>query len=161
MFDFFFYGTLVDADVRRLVLGRAIPDSTVTPALLPGHARHPVVGQPYPGTVASEGSTVDGVVLGGLDVRDAARLSNFEGDDYLATLCPIVLAADGSPATAWVYIATGRVSLAPGPWSVEAWREDHKAAFIKVGRGWIRDRGDAALARHEAFWRARLATGGG
>ncbi|HZD25670.1 MAG TPA: gamma-glutamylcyclotransferase family protein [Alphaproteobacteria bacterium] len=45
---FFFYGTLRDGAVRRLVLGRALPDDEAIPAVLEGYRIARVRGADYP-----------------------------------------------------------------------------------------------------------------
>jgi len=168
MFNFFFYGTLLDADIRRLVFGRDVPVEEATPATLPGYRRYSVRGEPYPAAVPEPGSTIEGIVLRGLNVLDAARLSNFEGDDYVATFRPIELANDFSgdfsrdnePPEVWVFIASERVSLTPNAWSVDAWRAHHKGRFLEIAHDWLGNRGADALAVQQELWRARLKTAG-
>jgi hypothetical protein len=58
---FFFYGTLIDADVRRLVLGRLAPDE-VEPATLSGWRRVKLAGVTYPGIVPDAKGWVEGVL---------------------------------------------------------------------------------------------------
>jgi hypothetical protein len=161
VFDFFFYGTLVDADVRRLVLGRDVPDAALEPALLRDHRRYAVIGQPYPAIVPEAEATTDGVILPGAGVRDAAILSCFEGAEYGARECPVVPAAavDGAAApdhTAWVFIASERVPRADAGWSIEDWQTHHKPAFIDLAKGWLDGISVAEIAAAERLWQERL-----
>ncbi|CAN0557895.1 unnamed protein product, partial [Laminaria digitata] len=48
MATFFFYGTLIDADVRAAVLGSFTESETVLPDRLPGWRRAGLRGRRYP-----------------------------------------------------------------------------------------------------------------
>ncbi len=117
MLDFFFYGTLLDPDICRLVLRREVPPESIVPATLAGYRRYQVRNAPYPAAVRQPGAEIDGIVLRDLDALDAARLSNFEGDGYFATLCPVALTENKSGEDrlqeAWVFAATDRVPRRP------------------------------------------------
>ncbi len=160
MLDFFFYGTLLDPDIRRLVLRREAPPESIVPATLAGYRRYKVRSAPYPAAVRQPGAEIDGIVLRDLDALDAARLSNFEGDDYLATLCPVALSEDKSGEDrlreAWVFIATDRVPLTKASWTLDAWRQAHKSRFLEIAHGWLAERGDDKIAVQERIWRTRL-----
>jgi hypothetical protein len=155
--DFFFYGTLVDADVRRLVLGREVPDEAVRHAELADFRRYTVEGQPFPAAVPHAGSTVDGVVLPGVGARDAAILSCFEGADYVAQPLPVsVLGDEGSARIAWVYVASDRIPLGEPRWSIAKWRTQHKPAFIEIATSWLDSIAAADIDVAEQAWRTRL-----
>ena len=163
MLGFFFYGTLLDPAVRRLVLRRDVPSENVLPATLAGYRRYAVHDASYPAAVRQPGSEIEGIVLPGLDALDAARLSNFEGDDYVAALCPVVLREDRSgedrPQEAWVFIATDRVRLSRTAWSLDSWRIAHRGRFLEIAHSRLAARGDDEMAVQERLWRARLETG--
>jgi hypothetical protein len=155
--DFFFYGTLVDADVRRLVLGREVPDEAVLGAELADFRRYAVEGQPYPAAVPQAGSTVDGVLLPGVGARDAAILSCFEGTDYMAQPLPVSVPSDeGSARIAWVYVASDRVPLGEPRWLIADWRAQHKPAFIEIATSWLSGIAPSDIEAAEQAWRTRL-----
>jgi len=161
MFDFFFYGTLVDADVRQLVLGRPVPDAAVQPATLQEFQRYSVLDQPYPAAVPQPGSAIDGVVMPGASLVDAAKLTCFEGSDYEAELRRIAMAgvtgAGGeNERDVWVYIASERVPRGGPGWSIDDWRSRHKPAFIEIANAWLDAISDTDLAAAEDLWRSRL-----
>lgn len=156
MFDFFFYGTLVDADVRRLVLGRAVPGDAVFPATLSGFQRYAVREQPYPAAVPRPGASIDGVVLPSASLRDAAMLTCFEGADYEAKLCRVMTSTEtGAEQDAWVFVATDRVPRGATGWSIEEWRARHKLAFIEIATSWLDGISDTDIAAAEMVWRER------
>ena len=155
--DFFFYGTLLDPDIQRLVLQREVPSESIVAATLADFRRYAVLDAPYPAAVRHAGGEIDGIVMRGLDVLDAARLSNFEGDFYAATLCPVNAKADGKKE-AWVFIASDQVPLSGKEWSLETWQRAHKVQFLEIAHSWLGERGDDKVAVQERFWRARLET---
>ncbi len=161
MFDFFFYGTLVDADVRRLVLGREVPDAEVRPAELAGYQRYTVREQPYPAAVPQPGATIDGVVMSGASLIDAAMLTCFEGADYEAQLCRVTSSANGNrDQDAWVFVASDRVPRGEPSWSIDEWRARHKPAFLEIAANWLGGISDADLSAAEDLWRQRSETPG-
>ena len=156
MFDFFFYGTLVDADVRRLVLGREVPDAVVQPADLAGFQRYAVHEQPFPAAVPQPGATVDGVILPGASLSDAAMLTCFEGANYEAQLCRVTSSALGSrDQEAWVFVASDRVLRGEPHWSIDDWRAQHKPAFLEIAGQWLSEISDADVSAAEQLWRQR------
>lgn len=84
----FVYGTLMSREVVEGLVGRC-PD--MKPALLPGHRRHPVVGQVYPGMISNdvtsealeprEAGGVRGMLLTGIRPHELERFDWFEDVD--------------------------------------------------------------------------------
>ncbi len=98
----FVYGTLVDSDRRRWLLGREI---TAEPAHLDGYAR----GQGrYYFVVARAGATVKGAILRGLSSRDLAIIDEYEEVPRLYTREPIIVRdRDAGGVECWIYLPTG------------------------------------------------------
>lgn len=159
MFDFFFYGTLIDPDIRELVLGRPIGDASVRAAVLAGYRRYPVRGEPYPAAVPDAAGSIEGVLVEGLGVTDAARLSRFEGSEYEAISCAVSLTETPSSVdrSAWVFIAKPSVPIGHGEWSIGTWAQDHKARFVALANTWLDGAGDrVAVDTYETAWRDRI-----
>ena len=78
----FFFGTLMDADVRALVLGPEYSDHEVRRAWLRGFRRVFMPGRTYPMLLPHPHGRVEGILVGGLSVEAVRRLSTFEGPDY-------------------------------------------------------------------------------
>jgi gamma-glutamylcyclotransferase (GGCT)/AIG2-like uncharacterized protein YtfP len=133
MLDFFVYGTLLDDEVRALVLGR---DAPVAAATLAGLRRVPVAGHRFPVVIVDPRGRVEGALLRDVDLAEAARLSYFEGPDYEAVRRPLA-GADGTGAEAWLFVPAPRRPFAPGlrprpgPWDLVAWQRRHKAAYMR------------------------------
>lgn len=132
---FFFYGTLMDADVRRAVLGAAAP-ATVEPATLAGWRRVPVAGASYPMIVRAAGSRVEGVFARGLDQRARDRLIAYESDGYRMMEAIVTLATDGKSRRAFVFVPDRRRGAAAprkrghGAWHLASWQRRHKRRFL-------------------------------
>ena len=127
---YFFYGTLLDADVRSWVLGAWIERRTLRRAVLPRHRRVFLRGRTYPVVVPARGHDVPGLLALGLDRRAAANLAAFESDEYVAADRPVRL-ADGAVLGARVFIA-GRLARPTGrDWDVATWQSLHKAGFAR------------------------------
>lgn len=136
MLDFFFYGTLLDDDVRAIVLGRRAPAEAPVPAVLAGFRRVPVAGHSFPALIVDPRGRVEGVLLAGLGVAEAARLSYFEGPEY-RPLLRLVEGAGGLPRAAWVFVPAPRQPFMPGLrprpglWDLAGWQRRHKAGYLR------------------------------
>ena len=126
---FFFYGTLMDRDLLRMVLGRDLAAAALQPAVLSGYRRGIVRGRSYPMLVPRAHGCVDGVLAQGFDEADALRLTWYEHDLYDIRLCRPRLPS-GLRATAWTYVPRPG-GMPPGPaWSLATWQRRHKPAFL-------------------------------
>lgn len=127
---FFFYGTLMDTDVRDAVLGRRDAAISVEPALLEGYRRVTMRGRSYPVAIARRGHSIEGVLARGLNAADFERLTRFEGGEYRALECRVSI-APGRRRAAWTYIASAAAALTVEAWSFESWQRRHKAVFLR------------------------------
>lgn len=146
---YFFYGSLIDPDVRAVVLGRRRPDGAA--ATLKGWRRWRVAGESYPLISPAPGERVDGLVL---DVApaEARRLAWYEGEDYEPRELAVSLAS-GDNVSALVFVPKADLAHAGEPWDPAAWRRAHKPALLRAARRWMayEERRPADL---EAAWRA-------
>lgn len=122
----FTYGSLMCADIMQAVCGRPVAGE---PVVLPGHVRHPVVGEDYPGLVEAAEGSVTGVLYRGLDAAALARLDVFEGEQYERV--EVLVEFAGARVPAWVYRfrPEWRHLLLPGDWDFEAFLRAGKARF--------------------------------
>ncbi len=128
---FFFYGTLIDADVRRAVLGPYAP-RRVEPAVLRGWRRVPVRGRTYPVIVADPAASVDGVLVRGLNTAAKRRLERYEDAD-LYEMAELDVTPTGRlravRALTFVAKAPG-LRRGSGTWEIAAWQRRHKRRFL-------------------------------
>jgi hypothetical protein len=125
---FFFYGTLIDPDVRRLVLGSLAP-TMVEPAVLSGWKRIPLPRVTYPTILRAPRASVDGVLARGLDIAARRRLIDYEGDDY-DLLEVDVAVAGGRIVPAVVFAGRPGQVRGLGLWAFTAWQRRHKRRFV-------------------------------
>jgi gamma-glutamylcyclotransferase (GGCT)/AIG2-like uncharacterized protein YtfP len=126
---FFFYGTLIDPDVRRAVLGRLAPE-TVEPATLPGWRRFAAKGVTFPIARPDPKAEIEGVLARDLSAAAGRLLDAYEGDGYRRTKVEIV--AGGKTLSAILYVDDGSGTLvaAPGAWDYATWAKRDKRAFL-------------------------------
>lgn len=118
MSDVFFYGTLCDAELLSVVLGRNVG---MEPASLPGYAVHWADGESFPLAVAAADSQADGVLVRGLCPRDLDRLAFYEGGYAFAPAMVAVAGPDRSHAAQVFLPEPGRWT--PGAaWDLADWQ---------------------------------------
>lgn len=134
----FVYGTLMDADVRTLVIGRPLEAAQAQPATLKNMRRVYIAGRVYPMVVPRRGDAVQGLLLTGLSEEDFARLDAFEGGDYRRERQPIWPDDKAEPVNAWLYRTRGvGPQPSPRPWTLETWQAREKTQFLREARIWL------------------------
>lgn len=139
---FFFYGTLLDAGVRRAVLGGKAP-KRLTPGTLIGWRRFKAVGASFPIVVADGRGRVAGLLAHDITPAARALLDAYEGEGYRAERW-IVEREDGGRVKALVYVPDGSNAVRPSKeaWDPAEWQATHKTAFLaKLKRAKIAPRG--------------------
>lgn len=150
----FFYGTLMSPTVLHSVLQvqtHTPTTHTVTPAILPSHARHRVKSAPYPGIIpTSPEHSVRGTLVSNLTDADMKRLDAFEGDEYerrkvRVRLVQVPLKDDGVAETrvkgeegvereveaeTYIWIA-GVDQLEDGEWDFDQFVKDNMGTFLR------------------------------
>jgi len=129
---FFFYGTLIDPDVRRVVLGELAP-AEVERATLAGWERVPVRNATFPMIRRLAGARVEGVLVRGLDTEARRRLVTYEDESSYDMLEITVALATGRRVGAWVFAPPPDGTLAPGrgTWRFDDWERRHKRDFLR------------------------------
>lgn len=134
----FFYGTLLDADVQALVLGRAFGSQELRPALLRHFRRVYIAGRAYPMLLPHRGGVVEGAVVDRLGQDDLARLQLYEGDGYRLERHSVVRAAgDGDttePLSAWLFRSAPATRPSTREWHLSPWQARYKAAYLREVR---------------------------
>jgi hypothetical protein len=138
--DFFFYGTLLDPDIRNLVLGADAAAHVVEPARLMGYRRLAQGRSTVPVLVPRPGAATDGVLVRGLGSERTARLVYYEGPGYRRVLSR-VRGAGGREVRAWVFIAPRPGRMGHRSWRLMDWQRRHKRAYLRQATRWM-----AALA---------------
>lgn len=129
---YFFYGTLCDADVQRLVLGYRPSPRQLRPARLPGYRRKRARGRSYPVLLRAAGGQVAGLLFRPARAGDAGRLTAYEGPEYLTRHLPVRRSRTAAASRARVFLPAG-VSLPASfdDWALPRWQRRDKAAFLR------------------------------
>jgi len=137
---YFFYGTLCDPDVLRLVLGYRPNRRQLTPAILTGFRRKTALGRRYPVLIRAPGGRIQGLLLRPARPGDHRRLAAYEGPEYAARMLPVRPmgpGASGGTCRAGVFVAAhgpaGGSKLPPAraDWHLAHWRRRDKPLFLQ------------------------------
>jgi hypothetical protein len=125
---FFFYGTLLDEDVRRAVLGKLAPVE-IEPARLAGWRRFSLEGVSFPIARPDRTSFIDGLLVRGLSPEAGRLLDIYEGVGYARREVKLV-----SGVSAILYVEDGSRSFtaSPLPWDLDVWVRRHKKAYLAL-----------------------------
>lgn len=131
---FFFYGTLIDRDVRAAVLGKFADNVTVVPAALPDWRRVGLRGRSYPVIVPASGATVEGVAVSfapGTEAPVTELLTSFEGIEYRMETLTLLSGQNAS-----VFVGSRHCHPTGREWSFSNWERRNKRAFLAgIARG--------------------------
>lgn len=127
--DFFFYGTLRDAEVRRRVLRRDLPPDALEEAVLPDFRAVFVAGATYPTVVSCPGGRTPGLLARGLGSADAGRLAAFEGLPYQVRALAVTGHRSG-PVLARVFVIRGNTRATARPWTLAGWERRFRTHFL-------------------------------
>jgi gamma-glutamylcyclotransferase (GGCT)/AIG2-like uncharacterized protein YtfP len=124
---YFFYGTLMDTEIRRCVLGLPLA-ATAEEAWLSGYRRVRVRGKSYPMLIA-DADTVHGLLIADITPQQRARLTVFEGSEYREALLPVRGTRSGL-VEARVFLPR-RPARGALPWSFDQWVRVDKQRFLQ------------------------------
>ena len=154
---FFFYGTLLDSDMRRAVCGPAADRWRLLPAWIAGWRRGREASFAYPFLVAAHGGMVEGLAAELIDPTGAADMTLYEGEGYRSEQVRIHLAA--AEADAWIFLPRRPVE-APLPWSLAAWVREHKPRSLQATQRWRAGVEPAERERLRRWWATRTGAPG-
>lgn len=146
----FVYGTLMDADVLRVVLGRPYPMDSAEYAEIKGFRRVYVPGRNYPMLSAHHGAgTVDGLLLHGLDAKGVHRLAVYEGTEY--HLVPLMVTDhEGYAVRAGVFLCDRSVPAGHRDWFLPVWTRRYKRPFLRRAEALMQRHGTQRMLRRAA-----------
>lgn len=151
----FFFGSLLDTDVLRIVLDSPLQTLHRQTALLPGFARYRVEQETFPALAAHDESCVEGLLVGGLSEEDGRRICFFEGDEFVLQQ-HYVQTQDGATHQALVFRATELITLSSEPWHLNHWQQQHKPLYLQMTREWMQAYGTADYQELNLRWRQAL-----
>ena len=152
--DFFFYGTLLDADVREQMLGIEAAQHPPRPAILKHYSCVTAAAGQYPILRRHHNCWVQGILLGGFDEAAIHRLGYFEGEQYRPQWLT-VREADGRRTRAIVFLPwRGRIAV-KGPWNLRHWQLRQKPRVMLQMRVWTQEFGAVKLRSIGIPWHIR------
>ena len=134
----FFYGTMLDPDVRRIVLGGASASVTIHSAVLTGFHRVRAGGGNFPMLVRRSLGRVHGELVEGLRRDDLLRIAHFEGPDYVPSRQRVRDAANRC-VFAWVLLPPDKAKASRERWDLRRWQLRDKPRMLPQMEGWMRD----------------------
>lgn len=129
MSGLFVFGTLLDAELRRLVLGR---DAAQEAAILPGWAVERSAEGDWPILVERSGAAARGLLLSA-GTAELDRAHFYESGFGYTVAAEAVETDDGRRVSALVYRAPGG-SGSGADWSLPQWQENHGALTRRTAR---------------------------
>jgi hypothetical protein len=133
----FFYGTLLDPDIQKRVIGRVLTEAALLPATLAGFRRVRAAGKWFP--ILVPGLNLDrvaGAVALGLSAAEIARIVAYENDGYALKRVTARLAG-GKAARALVFLpikgAGNSLKPTAEPWDLAQWQEREKPRVLRLG----------------------------
>lgn len=133
----FFYGTLLDPDIQRRVIGRELAGGALVPASLRGFRRVRAAGKWFPLLVPGlRTDRVEGGLALDLTAREIARIVAYENDGYALKRMTVELRG-GKRARALVFVPGrgGSRALKPTaePWDLAEWQKSVKPRVLRLG----------------------------
>jgi len=151
---FFFYGTLMDDDVRADLLGAARHHLRVRPGVLLHHRRRAARDGYYPVLVPETHGRVAGLFVEGLTRDLVLWIAHFEGPTYEPDAVTAIDAA-GRRVGAWSFVPTRRAYATDRPWFLRVWQRHHKPPARRMLAQWRRQLPTGQPMSMDAPWRVR------
>ena len=150
----FFYGTLRDPDVRRLVFGARAAALDVCPAELLGFRACRAEGADYPLLLRRTAARVRGELAEGLVYDDLLRLFHFEGPDYEPAQ-GLAIGPDGRRQAVWVLLPSGGRPASLRTWRLRSWQLQRKPRVLSQLKVWMREYERFEASSVEITWPVR------
>lgn len=146
----FFFGTLRDEDVLRIVLGSGFEHTVMQPGHLNQYRLELVQDEDFPMLVDDENGYVEGVVVSHLTESDLDRINYFEDIDYV--LQPFEIQCGTVTETAHVYVATDEIQPSGIPWHYEQWSQADRVYMRLLAEEHMSYYGTVPADEVDNFW---------
>jgi hypothetical protein len=147
----FVFGTLMDPDVMRIVVGREMETVAPAPARLSGYAARRAFGETFPILVAQPGASVEGLTVGPFDERELERIRFFDGEEF--EMRPVSVAGpDGDMVRITACLSTGILADTGEPWRLDHWQALEKPRAMGEIEAYMALFGTIAPADANACW---------
>ncbi|WP_162913007.1 gamma-glutamylcyclotransferase family protein [Rhodospirillaceae bacterium SYSU D60014] len=146
----FFFGSLMDLDLLRLVVGRDIGDLVFTPAAILGFERRRACDESFPIIMPHPGGQVDGFLVDGLTTADIDRIQFYESDDY--ALRTFTVATATSRVEAEVFLPTEKLADEGIVWEFDTWLEVEKPMCLALAEELMSHYGILTSKQYDLLW---------
>lgn len=152
--QFFFYGTLMDRELRRMLFGARAAGLRITPGTLVNHDRRRARFGDYPVVVPQVGGRVPGVFVENVDATLALWIAHYEGPGYVPAR---VTAFDqiGRRLRPFAFMPLTVRAASSRPWHLTLWQRRAKAHVRRQMWNWLLQRRDGWPLALDASWLAR------
>lgn len=151
---FFFYGTLMDPDVCRLVLGDQYDDLRAEPAALLGFRRVRAVNGNFPVLVRRTGRRLEGQLVENLRPEALLSIAHFEGPDYELRQAAVV-DLSGRRWRPWLFMPRFSRAASNRAWNFELWQKRGKARLLPDLERWMLEFGALTLQSIDTPWQVK------
>lgn len=127
---FFFFGTLRDRTLLKLVLDRSLDHLTFVPGWIAGYTARRAQNETFPVLIDDPIGRLDGVIVDGLTETDTARIRFFEDPFYVVDRVRVETTA-GSVATN-MFLVTDPTQATEDPWTLEGWPERDRRVLRRM-----------------------------
>lgn len=125
MANLFFFGSLRDADLFQIVVGRSLNEFATSSAKLVGYSVSRAAHFPFPVVNADQLGEAEGIFVSGFTDQEIERVAYYETNEY--DLYDVTIQIDeGGFETAGVFFATEHLEVSNEPWSLETWTKTAK-----------------------------------
>ncbi len=146
----FFFGSLMDLDLLRVVVGHDCAGVSARPASLRGYRTNRVKDDDYPVLVAQDDGIVQGRLIEGLEAEDIARIRYFEDDEY-ALETGTVETAEG-PVECLFCLARDVTQDSGEPWTASLLTGEARELFLLMTEEHMAHYGRTPMAEAAAQW---------
>ncbi len=147
---FFFFGSLRDAELLEIVLGRECSDLEILPARAPGYRAQRLADEAYPELVPAEGRFAEGVAVFGMTAADHDRLAYFEEAEY--GTAPIAVETENGPLEALHFRATGKARTGSEDWDFARWAKEERRVAHHAARELMSFYGRLPVEEIDTVW---------
>lgn len=151
----FLYGTLLDPDVRRIILPHLHRTLELQPAELRGFRRVAARDGDYPVLIPHPAARVRGHLAEGVDLPGLARAAYFEGALYQPALRTVRNAKNRSVQT-WLFLPTdARRQGSRKAWDLRHWQRRRKRRLLLIAKQWMAEFGAKGFSGGDLSWQGR------
>lgn len=148
---YFFFGTLRDLDVLKIVLDRTVGDLVIRPAHLNGYRTRLAIAEPYPVLESSPDHSVEGVTVEGITSADVERILFFEESEYGNESVDVEM-DDGRSVSALVHTSSHFEYYRDIDWDYATWCQTDKPILLVLAQQWMKHLDSEDLDAADKEW---------